>query len=170
MGEESYIREDIEETRDRMGDTIDAIAYKANVPDRMRDAVNDRFESVKATVGVVRDRAASAMPDADAIRAVGSNTIGAVRENPLGLLFGSAAIGFLCGWLVPVSDVENERLGPIGDQLKQTAQTAGGQIFEQGKAVVRDTFDAAKQSAIEHGSQAAQSAMQSVKESARGNV
>lgn len=165
MGQESDIREEIEETRDRMGDTIDAIAYKTNVPDRMRDAVSDRLESVKSTVGAVRDRAADALPDADGVRDVGTNAMGAVRENPLGLFFGALAVGFLTGWLVPASDIENERLGPIGDQLKQTAQAASGQILEQGKAVVRDTVDAAKQSAVEHGSQVAQSTMQSVKDS-----
>lgn len=165
MGQESDIRrEEIEETRDRMSETIDAIEYKANVPGRMRDAVNERVESVKSAVGSVRDRAAGALPDADAVRNVGNTTMGAVRENPLGLFFGALAIGFLGGWLVPVSDFENERLGPIGDQLKQTAQTAGGQVLEQGKAVIRDTVDAAKQSAIEHGTQAAQSTMQSAKE------
>ncbi len=165
MGEESDIREEIEETRDRMGETIDAITYKTNVPDRMRDAVSDRLESVKSTVGAVRDRAAGALPDPDDVRDVGTNAMGAVRENPLGLFFGALAVGFLAGWLVPASDIENERLGPIGDQLKQTAQAASGQILEQGKAVVRDTVDAAKQSAMEHGSQVGQSTMQSVKDS-----
>lgn len=164
MGQESDIRADIEETRDRMSDTVDAIAYKANVPDRMRDAVSDRVESVKSTIGSVRDRAVDVLPDVDDVRSAGTSLVGMVRQNPLGLLFGTVAVGFLAGWLLPESDLESERLGTIGDQLKQTAQTAGGQVLEQGKAVVRDTVDAAKQSAIEHGKQLAQTTMQAARQ------
>ena len=54
MGKDSSeIRREIEETRARMGDTVEALGYKADVPARVKDAVNDRVESVKGTIGGV---------------------------------------------------------------------------------------------------------------------
>jgi ElaB/YqjD/DUF883 family membrane-anchored ribosome-binding protein len=49
------IRQDIEATRERMGDTVEALAYKADVPARTKDAVHDKIESVKNAVSDVVD-------------------------------------------------------------------------------------------------------------------
>ena len=169
MGKEpDEIREEIEETRDRMSDTVDAIAYKADVPKRMQEAVNNRVDSMKSTitgtVGTIRDRVAGAMPDTGDIQQAAMTTIDTARKNPLGVLFGSAAVGFLLGSLFPATDIENERLGEISDQLKETAQSTGEQILAQGKAVVRETIeaakDAARESAIQHGQDVVQTAKQ----------
>lgn len=167
MGQEpDEIREEIERTRGRMSDTVDAIAYKADVPNRVHDAVNEKVDSVKSSitgaVGSVRD----AMPDSGDLREMTTNAMSAVRENPLGVLFGAAAIGFVIGSLLPSTDIENERLGTIGDRIRQTAQTTGGELLEQGKAVIRETIDAstdaAQQSAKQHGQEVAEIAMQGI--------
>ena len=51
MGQEAgELRTEIAETRDRMGDTVDALAYKADVPHRMQDAMNDKISSVKSAI------------------------------------------------------------------------------------------------------------------------
>jgi hypothetical protein len=56
MGKDSSeIRREIEETRARMGDTVEALAYKSDVPSRVKDAVNDRVETVKGTISDVVD-------------------------------------------------------------------------------------------------------------------
>jgi hypothetical protein len=49
----SEIRREIEATRARMGDTVDALGYKADVPARVKDAVNDRVETVRDSIGNV---------------------------------------------------------------------------------------------------------------------
>ncbi|MDP9025251.1 MAG: DUF3618 domain-containing protein [Candidatus Eremiobacteraeota bacterium] len=169
MGKETgELRQEIEQTRDRMGDTVDAIAYKTDVPSRMHDALSDRVDSMKSmitgTVGHVRhgiertgSRVGESLPDAGEVRDAAGTAIHAIRENPLGLLFGGMAAGFLLGSLLPVSDLENERLGPYGRQIKATAQDAGSHILDQGKAVVRETVEAAKHSVQEHGEQVARS-------------
>ena len=53
----SEIRQEIEATRERMGDTVEALAYKTDVPARAKDAVHDRVESVKHAVSDVVDTA-----------------------------------------------------------------------------------------------------------------
>lgn len=173
MGKDTReLREEIDHTRDRMGDTVDAIAYKADVPSRMQDAVGDRIDSVKSvitgSVGTVRDKLGSVMPDTGQMQEQAANAVGAIRENPLGILLGSVAVGFLLGSLMPATRIENERLGEFSDRLKQTAQDASGQLLESGKAVMKDTMSAAKeaatQSAVEHGSEVARDARQSMRD------
>ena len=47
MGETpDHIREDIEETRARMGDTVEAIGYKADVKSRMKDTIVEKKDAV----------------------------------------------------------------------------------------------------------------------------
>ena len=59
MGQEpDEIRGRIEQTRNEMGETIDALGYKADVPARAKDKVTDTVErareSVAGTVGLFR--------------------------------------------------------------------------------------------------------------------
>ncbi|HEV3086910.1 MAG TPA: DUF3618 domain-containing protein [Candidatus Elarobacter sp.] len=52
MGQDANeIRREIEATRARMGDTVEALGYKADVPARVKDAVYERVETVKGTIG-----------------------------------------------------------------------------------------------------------------------
>ena len=44
------IRQDIEETQFRMGETVEALAYKADIPSRARDAMNDRVDEIRRSV------------------------------------------------------------------------------------------------------------------------
>ena len=66
----------------------------------------------------------------------------------MGLAVGAMAAGFLAGMLIPSSRVEDEKLGPMADQVKQQARETG-------------------QEALEHGRQVAQSAAQSAAETVR---
>jgi DNA-binding XRE family transcriptional regulator len=49
----AQIRAEIEETRERMGRTIEAIGHKANVPRRMRASVKSTKETLASRVGRV---------------------------------------------------------------------------------------------------------------------
>ena len=51
MGQDpEAIRQDIERTRAEMTETVEAIGYKADVPARSKEALNERVEGVKETV------------------------------------------------------------------------------------------------------------------------
>ena len=105
MGEDaSELREEIEEARGRMGETVDAIAYKADVPARARNAITGTIGNLREA----RDRA--------------RNAAGAVRENPLGILAGAAVAGMVIGLLLPMTELERKRLGPIGEQVRERAR------------------------------------------------
>lgn len=182
MGQDSReIRQEIEETRERMGDTIEALGYKADVPARVKDNVNERVETVKGVIGDAvanaRDAIGGTVSGAkskvshtadslgDTTGALGSRasdgiasakrTVGMVAENPIGLALGALAIGFLTGLLIPVSDLEREKLGPLRDSLIDQAKDATSELVEHGKSVLTETTHAAVQSATTHLSDAA---------------
>ena len=62
MGKDaSTIKQEIEQTRERMGDTVEALAYKADVGSRLKEGVADRVESVKGTIGNVMENVKTAV-------------------------------------------------------------------------------------------------------------
>jgi hypothetical protein len=165
MGEDTTeIRREIEQTRARMGETAEAIGYKADIPSRVRENVSDRIESVKGTItGGVRQAVGQAKETTgaagQAARDKTSDTVSMAVENPLGLALAALALGFLGGMLVPVSDVERERLGPASEQIAQRAQTAATEAVEAGKSMMQETISNAAQSLQQHGQEIAQHAM-----------
>jgi gas vesicle protein len=162
------IRREIEDTRERMGETADALAYKADVPSRTKEAVSDKVQSVKEKVTGTAGRVSDATPDGEQAKQQAKRAVGIAQENPLGLAIGSVAIGFLAGMLVPSTQVEQEKIGPMAhqvrDQVTDTAQTA----VEHGKQVAQDAAQAAtetaKQSGQEHAGQVQDEAKQAVQD------
>jgi ElaB/YqjD/DUF883 family membrane-anchored ribosome-binding protein len=138
-----------------MGETVEAIGYKADVPARFGDAVRDRIETVRGTVNDVvhgaadaSSRAGSGVSDAAAGAATGAKrAVSAVAENPLGIALGALAVGFLVGLALPVSDLERERVGPVADVVVERAKKAANEAVEAGQAVVADSLQAAASTA-----------------------
>ena len=57
MGKEpNEIRQEIEETRERMGETVGAIGYKADVPARARESVANKKDNIVGSVRGAKDR------------------------------------------------------------------------------------------------------------------
>ncbi|MEA2408430.1 MAG: hypothetical protein QOE69_2549 [Thermoleophilaceae bacterium] len=134
MGEDpGQIRNDIEQTRARLGDTAEALGHKADVPGRAREAISDKVESVKSTFSGVD-------PQEGAKQAVG-----VAKENPLGLAIGATAVGFVAGLLIPATRVENERIGPLADQVKEQAKETGQEAIERGKHVAEQAVETVKE-------------------------
>ncbi|MFN2461279.1 MAG: hypothetical protein ABR591_11425 [Candidatus Velthaea sp.] len=176
-----------------MGDTIEALGYKADVPSRVKENVADRVETVKGTVSDVVDNVKSAVTGAGsrvgealgATRRTGTDllsdtkdrlgdtkdrladtvsnvsvpdvgggarrAVGIATENPLGLALGALALGFIGGLLMPVTDIERERIGPLRDKLVDQAQAAGSDLMDAGKQVLQETAQAVVSSAQQHG-------------------
>src|SRR4051794_14965701 len=140
MGETSdHIRGDIEETRGRMGETVEAISYKTDVKSRVKDNVAEKKDAVMSRVtGVV--------PDGEQLKS-GACKVGVSTQNPLGLGIAAVAAGFVAGTLLPSTNVEDERLGEMSDQVGEKAREAGQEALERGKDVAREAVDSAKESA-----------------------
>jgi hypothetical protein len=160
MGEETArIREEIEDTRDRMSDTVDQLAHKANVPGRVKESIADKRDRLKEQMQGTGSRMSDATPDASDVKQGARQAVGVAEENPLGLAVGGVAAGFLIGMLIPSTRIEDEKIGPMADDVKQRAAETGQEALERGKQVAQDAAQAATDSA--------QDAAQNVKETAQ---
>jgi ElaB/YqjD/DUF883 family membrane-anchored ribosome-binding protein len=150
MGQDpAVIREEIEQTREHMGETVDALGYKADVPARAKDSVNEKVDALKARIAGVGAQVSDATPDAGEVKQGAQQAVGIVQENPLGLAVGAAAAGFLAGMLIPGTKIEDERIGPVADQVKEQAMHTGQEALEHGKQVAQETAQTATQKAQE---------------------
>ena len=184
MGQDpDAIREDIEQTRAEMSETVEAIGYKADVPSRAKDAVSEKVDNVKSkvsdtatrakeavtgTTSRVSDRVVDATPSGGQVKQQARRTAGLAKENPLGLAIGAAAIGFLAGLAVPSTRVEDEKLGPVADQVKDKVKETGQEALDRGKQVAQEVAstaaDTARERTQEHGQELADSARQSAQD------
>jgi gas vesicle protein len=80
----------------------------------------------------------------------------AVKENPLGLAIGAVAVGFVAGMLIPSTSVEDEKIGPMADQLKDRVKETGQEALDHGKQVAEDVAQSAQETVKESGQQHAQ--------------
>jgi gas vesicle protein len=136
------IRQELEESRERMGETVEALSYKADVPSRAKEYVAEKKEAVVGKVtGVV--------PDTQAVKQRAGRLKGTAESNPLGLAIGGAAVGFVAGLLIPATRVENERIGDMADELKEQAKEVGQEALERGKQVAQESVQAATETARE---------------------
>ena len=146
MGEDPRaIRAEIEDTRERMGDTVDALAYKADVKSRAKESVSEKVDSIKSKVTGAKDSVAGATPSGGEVKHQARRTVGIAQENPLGLAVGSLAVGFLAGMLVPSTRAEDEKLGPVADQVKDQIRETGQEALERGKEAASNAAAAAKE-------------------------
>jgi len=168
MGEDpGTIRSEIEDTRERMGDTVDALAYKADVKSRAKDSVNEKMDSLKSKVTGAKDSVADATPSGGEVKHQARRTVGIAQENPLGLVIGAAAIGFVAGMLIPATRVEDEKIGPVSDQVKAKAAETGQQALDRGKQVASDVASSAAETAKESGRTQAQGAAEDARQAAQ---
>ena len=180
MGQDpDAIRQDIEQTRSEMSETVEAVGYKADVPSRAKEAVSEKVENVKSkvsdtatrareAVAGTTSRAGDATPSRGEVKQQSRRVAGMARENPLGLAIGAAAIGFLAGLAVPSTRVEDERLGPVAVQVKDKVKETGQEALDRGKQVAQEVAstaaETAKEKTQEHGQDLAQSATQNAQD------
>jgi gas vesicle protein len=130
-----------------MGETVDALGYKADVPARAKESINDKVQTVRSKLTGAAAQVSEATPDTPDVKQAGRQAVGVAQENPLGLAVGAAAVGFLAGMLIPATRVENERLGPVADQVKDQVRQTGEEALEHGKQVAQATVETATDSA-----------------------
>jgi len=185
--EPDEIRREIDDTRARMGDTAEAIAYKADVKSRAKESVVSKRDAVVSSVRNAKDSVVGAIagtgesmadamenmrhstvssvqhrtPTTDEVRQGARRAVGLAQENPLGLALGSVAVGFLAGMLVPSTRIEEERLGPIATEVKDKVTETGEEVLERGRQVAQETAQVAREAAGE----AAQRTMDTARES-----
>jgi len=139
MGEDpSAIREEIEQTRSDMGDTVEAIGYKTDVKSRAKESVQGKVDGVRERITGVKGSVSDAAPSAGDVKGGAQRAVGVAQANPLGLGLAAVAGGFLIGMLLPTTSVENEKLGQASDELKEKAKTTAHEAVDHGKQVAQE--------------------------------
>jgi len=156
MGEDSsVIRAEIERTRERVGDEVDALSYKTDVGARASDYVEEKKEAVKSKFTGAKETLTGPLPDRRAMKRGASHMRNTAESNPLGLAVGGLAVGFVVGTLLPQSRVENEQMGEISDRLIDAAKDTASEAVDRSKQVAQEAVgaavDTAKQSSREQG-------------------
>lgn len=158
MGEDPRaIEQQIEETRERMGDTVAALSYKADVPGRMRESVSQKTSAVTGKLSSATSGAGDG----------GRRAVGMAQDNPLGLAIGAAALGFVVGSLLPETRMEEERIGPVASQVREQVSDVASDAMEHGKQVAQDAAEAATDAAKSSSQQHAQELRDEAQETMR---
>jgi hypothetical protein len=161
-----HIREDIEETRARMGETVEAIGYKADVKSRLKDRIVERKDAVVRSADSLVSRVGGAVPDGTQVKS-SARKVGISRENPLGLAIAGASAGFVVGTLLPSTATEDEQLGQMSDQVGDKAREAGQEALDRTKSVASDAIDSARQTVEERSGEEAQQMASSLRDKAQ---
>jgi phage tail protein X len=167
MGQEpSQIRQEIEETRAEMGDTVDALAYKTDVKTRVKESITDKRERLVGQIQGTTHKVGEATPDGQQVKENAREVVGVAQENPLGLAVGGLAAGFLVGMLLPSSKIEDEKVGPIADQVKEAAAETAGEAVDRGRDVASQVAEQAVEGVKEVGQEAMDTAKSAGQEQA----
>jgi gas vesicle protein len=172
------IRSDIEETRVEMGETLDALGYRANVPARAKGWFGRKTDAVTGACGTglskisgatdsMISKVSGATPSSGEIHAGAGRVKDTAERNPLGLALAGAAVGFVAGLFAPSTRMEDEKLGPVADQVKSQAVDAGQEALEHGKQVAQAAAESAIETAKVEGKQHGEELSSSVQEKAR---
>jgi hypothetical protein len=182
MGQDPrQIRQEIEGTRSRMSETVEAIGYRTDVKTRTREAVARRKDAVVSRTNDMVNRVVGAMPDVpsptdvsmpgfvpdgEQVKDAARRGVSTAQANPLGLGVASVAMGFLVGMLLPASRAEDARLGDLSDELKHQAREAGHEALDRGKQVAQEAAQSASQTVQDRGQEHGQALADSLRESA----
>jgi ElaB/YqjD/DUF883 family membrane-anchored ribosome-binding protein len=90
------LRADIADTREEVGDTVEALAAKSDVKAQARERLDEVKGNVRAKAEEVKSRARSATPES--AQQGGAQAVATVRSNPAPfVLAGAVVVAFLLG-------------------------------------------------------------------------
>jgi ElaB/YqjD/DUF883 family membrane-anchored ribosome-binding protein len=162
MDQERNESREVDEARRRVAEDVRSVAYNANVVDRAKENVQGRIDDLKGSVsgrvdsmretmsgsvGDVRDRVSDVRDSLQERMQGMARNIPLPGDNPIGMLLAGMALGFLIGLLLPVTQFESERLGPVADDMKDRVRQARSEVVKRGTEVIKETIEAAKETA-----------------------
>jgi Protein of unknown function (DUF3618) len=165
MGEDpGLIRAEIEQTRRRVGDEVDALSYKTDVGARTQDFIDEKKEAVKSKLIGAKETVTGPIPDRNAIKRGAGYMRETAASNPLGLALGGLAVGFVVGTLLPQTEVENQQLGELSDRTIEAAKETASEAVERGKQVAQEAVGAAVDTAKDSGREQGEELASTLKE------
>jgi gas vesicle protein len=168
------MQSEIDGTRSQIGDTVGALGHKADVKGRMAESVSNKKNAVlgvfgsgkNAVVGKVDalvSTVSGVVPDGEQVTA-GAAKVGVSKQNPVGMVIGGAAVGLLAGLMIPSTRMEDEQIGDIAEQMKDTVKETGSEALQRSKQVAQDVATAASDSASEQSHELTETLQDNVKQ------
>jgi len=161
-------------TRSQIGDTVGALGHKADVKGRMAESVSNKKNAVVGVVGSGKNAVvgkvdalvstvSGVVPDGEQV-AAGAAKVGVSKQNPVGMVIGGAAVGLLAGLMIPSTRMEDEQIGDIAEQMKETVKESGSEAIQRSKQVAQDVATAASNSASEQSHELTETLQDNVKQ------
>lgn len=168
------MQSEIDGTRSQIGDTVGALGHKADVKGRMAESVSNKKNAVVGAVGSGKNTVvgkvdalvstvSGVVPDGEQV-AAGAAKVGVSKHNPVGMLIGGAAVGLLAGLMIPSTRMEDEQIGDIAEQMKDTVKETGSEALQRSKQVAQDAATAASDSASEQSHELTETLQDNVKQ------
>jgi gas vesicle protein len=168
------MQSEIDGTRSQIGDTVGALGHKADVKGRMTESVSNKKNAVVGAVGSGKNAVvgkvdalvstvSGAVPDGEQV-AAGAAKVGVSKQNPVGMVIGGAAVGLLAGLMIPSTRMEDEQIGDIAEQMKETVKETGSEALQRSKQVAQDVATAASDSASEQSQELTETLQDNVKQ------
>ena len=140
------IRQDIEQTRARVGDEVEALSYKTDVGARLDDYVDEKKEAVTSKVRGATEAVASAASERSFRASSGS---GRCRIPPSGTRSVSPSAARRSGssraCCFPRRGSRTSTWGRWPTQIKDTAREAGHDALDRGKEVAQSAIETVKE-------------------------
>jgi hypothetical protein len=149
-----------------MGDTVDALAYKADVKTRVKESVADKRDRLVEQFKGTTEKVGEATPEGEQLKDGAHRAVGVAEENPVGLALAGVAGGFLVGMLLPSTRIEDEQVGPLADTVKETAVETGQEALDRGKDVAGQVAEQAVEGVKDAGKDALKTAKEAGQEQA----
>ena len=172
--EVEQLRQQIDETRGNLGETVGALAYKADVKNRGRELIEDKKEElmdklpsgegIGAKVGALKEklpegvgdatgRISDATPSGEDVKAKAKDAASVAGEHPVALAAGAAIAGLAAGLALPETELERQKLAPVAQDARQQAQARVQETVQQVKSAAQDAAGATADTVREQGQQ-----------------
>ena len=119
--------------------------------------------AVVGKVDALVSNVSGVVPDGEQV-AAGAAKVGVSKQNPVGMVIGGAAVGLLAGLMIPSTRMEDEHIGEMAEQVKDTVKETGSEALERGKHVAQDAASAASDSASQQGQELSETLQDNVKQ------
>ena len=126
------IEREIDDTRTRIGDRMDALSHKADLPGQIGDRLAETRDSVRGKLSGLASNASDRAPSQRDLRLGAQRAAGWIRANPLPMAAGALATGVLVGLLLPSTRAEDDRLGEAADEVRRRALDTGREALDRG--------------------------------------
>jgi hypothetical protein len=149
VGSRPSLGERVRETRgalaERMGSAKEAVGSVAGAAAEKagaaREAVVEGAGSATDSVSGIREQAADRLPSGGDLREGAGRAVGVARANPVPMALGALAVGVAAGLLLPRTEVEDERIGPLADEVKERGADIGREAAERGREVAQEAIE-----------------------------